>query len=328
MKREKLRFQSLESRTMLTVFMVEPGDKIQDAIDSAAANPGADTVLIRSGEYEENLEIEDSDSLTIQGIGEVTIKAADSGEDVIDMRDASGDVTLRNLNLSGGERGVDANKKSGAKGGSLTLQRVNIDADEKDALKAEELDSLVVIKSTFQSGDDGMDIEDTSNVRIIQSSVVDTSDACADDPQNCQSVADDGIAIDDADSVLIVGGEYAHAIGEDDEGKPTGEGIDIDSSGRIRVINVDVHDNGKNGLQIEANGETISSVFIAGSTFDNNADDGIEIVANDDGEIENVRLVGNSSNDNGGAGYNIDTDGNVAGAGNTASGNASDTLPG
>ena len=97
------------------------------------------------------------------------------------------------------------------------------------------------------------------------------------------------------------------------------EGIDIDSSERIRVINVDVHNNGKNGLQIEANGETISSVHIAGSTFENNAEDGVFISDKDDGEVDgeikNVRLVGNASNNNGGGGYNVDIEGDVTAAG-------------
>ena len=67
MKREKPQFQQLESRSMLTVFMVEAGGSIQDAIDAASANPGADKVMIKPGVYEENLVIVDSDSLTIQG---------------------------------------------------------------------------------------------------------------------------------------------------------------------------------------------------------------------------------------------------------------------
>ena len=43
----------------------------------------------------------------------MTIEAADPEEDVIHMRDAAGDVSLKNLNLSGGDRGIQANKEGG-----------------------------------------------------------------------------------------------------------------------------------------------------------------------------------------------------------------------
>ena len=84
--RNQLSVESLERRAMLTTLFVESGavggdgsaaapfGTIQDAVEAAAALPGDDTVKIAGGVYEENIEIEDSDALTLHGNGQVTIK--------------------------------------------------------------------------------------------------------------------------------------------------------------------------------------------------------------------------------------------------------------
>ena len=63
--------QTLETRALLTTFHAIDFGSIQEAIDAAAANPGADTVAIAPGVYQENLEINDaSGALTLRGTGQ------------------------------------------------------------------------------------------------------------------------------------------------------------------------------------------------------------------------------------------------------------------
>ncbi|MCA9266305.1 MAG: hypothetical protein KDA60_20735, partial [Planctomycetales bacterium] len=61
--------EGLETRRMLATFAVNGTDftTIQSAVDAAAANPGADTVLISSGTYAENVLVQDAGPVTLLG---------------------------------------------------------------------------------------------------------------------------------------------------------------------------------------------------------------------------------------------------------------------
>jgi pectin methylesterase-like acyl-CoA thioesterase len=84
----RLRVEMLECRTMLTTYFVgasatggsgapdDPYGLIQDAVNAAAASPGPDMVVLRPGQYTENIKITDSNPVTVQGIGEESIQAA------------------------------------------------------------------------------------------------------------------------------------------------------------------------------------------------------------------------------------------------------------
>jgi hypothetical protein len=79
-----------------TVWTVENGESIQDAIDSATAG---DTILVEPGIYEEYLEV--NKRLTIEGTGEDVIILS-PGNDFNMVRIPSSDVTLKNLVFDGG----------------------------------------------------------------------------------------------------------------------------------------------------------------------------------------------------------------------------------
>jgi hypothetical protein len=67
---------------------------IQRAVDEAAGMAGADMIRIASGEYVEDLTIEDTNKVMLAGGGGTVINADDPDEHVI--RIESGDVTIAN----------------------------------------------------------------------------------------------------------------------------------------------------------------------------------------------------------------------------------------
>jgi hypothetical protein len=349
-----LRVEGLERRAMLTTFFVEAGadgdgdgsanapyGTIQQAVNDAAALEGDDTILIAAGVYEENVEIDDDDSVTLKGRGDVIIRHPEldpedeeaEPEDVIDAK-GDGDLTLQNITVEGlnigedlGGRGIDIKVD-----GSVTLINVNVSGTDGDALRTRDFESLTVKNGNFSSlNADGMDIEDGGSVTITNTNASDNDD--------------EGLEVDDVESIVVTGGEFN---GNEDDG------IDIDNSTNIRVVNVTSVGNGGNGLQVEAGGEcdlediiedgchfdldVIMSVTVIGSHFSGNDENGIQIVegtypADDedgepDGAVEAVTLIGNTSNGNTEAGYAIDVTGSVDGRGNRANGNADNTLPG
>ena len=347
-----LRLEGLEKRAMLTTIFVEAGadgdgsanapfGTIQDAVDAAEELAGDDTIQIAAGVYEENVEIDDDEGVTLKGHGDVTIKHPEldpddeeaEPEDVIDAR-GDGDLTLQNINVVGlnigedlGGRGIDVRVD-----GSVTLINVNVAGTDGDALRTRDFGSLTVKNSSFSSlNADGIDIEDGGSVIITHTN--------ANDNDN------EGLEVDDVESIVVTGGEF-NGNGDD--------GIDIDNSADIRVINVTSLENAGNGLQVEAGGEcdtediiddgcefdvdVIMSVTVVGSHFAGNGENGIQIVEGTypsdddagvpDGVVEALALIGNTASGNTEAGYDIDVTGSVDGRGNRAKDNADDTLPG
>ncbi|MCA9216954.1 MAG: right-handed parallel beta-helix repeat-containing protein [Planctomycetales bacterium] len=318
--RNSLRVESLESRAMLTTLFVESGavggdgsanapfGSIQEAVDAAAANPGDDTVMIGAGVYEENVEIEESDALTLKGQGNVVIRHpeidVDGGDEPDDIIDAEGDVTFQNLNLEGlligddlGGRGIDA------KDGSFTLINVSVTGTDGDAVRFRDFGSLDIRNSTFSSLDaDGMDIEDGGSVRISNTDASDNDD--------------EGLEVDRVDLIEVVGGSF---LGNGDDG------IDIDSASVVRVVNVVSEGNGGNGFQAEA--ETIDmDVTLIGSRLNDNDENGVQVVE-DGASVVQLTLIGNLSTNNVEAAFDIDISGSTKSKGNKASGNGDDSIP-
>ena len=212
-------------------------------------------------------------------------------------------------------------------------QLSNLDLSYGDGLRVEHDESstasVKILHSSFENGDDGMDLSEIDSIRIIHTSAEnnDGQGLEVDDSGSIHVVGaqlinnDEGLEIDDAESARIVGGTFA---------ENTDEGLDIDNVSKISVINVSSHGHEEgSGLQVEADEEDspISSVKIVNSNFDNNGEDGVQIVVDDGSEIENLKLNGNSSKGNAGYGYNIDPVGKLKSHGNDASGNADDTIP-
>lgn len=325
-----LRFENLEGRAMLTTIFVAPGadgdgsadspfGSIQDAVEAADDAPGDDTIMIAAGVYEENVDINDDDALTLKGQGDVIIRhdpeipmeEDDDGTlvpDPDDIIEAEGNVTFQNLTIEGlnldedfGGRGIDAEE------GTFIFINVDISGTNGDSLRVRDFDGLTIQNSSFSSVDaDGMDIEDGGTVLISN------TDASHND--------DEGLEVDRVDSIVVTGGQFLFN-GDD--------GIDIDSSVEIRVVNVFSQGNAGNGFQVEAEEGDILSVEVIGSRFLDNGENGIQIVEDsEEDSILWVSLKGNTSSGNALAGYELVVSGDVDAKGNKASGNADNTLPG
>ncbi len=324
MARRSLKLESLELRSMLTTLFVESGAEngdgtakapfgsIQEAIDAAAARPGADTVSIGRGVYTELLDIDDADALTIKGRGDVTVQFP-ATQPIQDVIESKGNVTFQNLTVEGpNQEGDTSSRGIDAQDGIVKLLNVRIWGTGSDTLRVRDAEKIEIINSLFsQSLDgDGIDIEDSGHVRVVHSTVRDNSD--------------EGLEVDNVDSIFVVGGCYTGN---------GGEGIDIDNSDEIRVVNVVASRNGGSGLQIEAGDDDdadldiITKISIVGSRFENNSLHGVEIVAAQDGVIEELELLGNWSVENTDMAFNIGASKVLKALGNKAWGNGDDTLP-
>lgn len=129
-----------------------PFATIQRAIDEAdeSTTPGADTIIIEEGTYEEILTIEDDDALTLQGNGDVIFDGDEDadgyyGFNAIIVTDT--DLTLERMTITD-----DANEATfhvDQDGGALTLTDVDFIGGGRFAVMARGLDALTVSGSTF-----------------------------------------------------------------------------------------------------------------------------------------------------------------------------------
>ncbi len=286
-----------------------PFGTIQEAVDAAAAEPGANDIKIATGEYVENIAIEDSDPVTLKGQGDVLIKHPDidleNEEEPEDVIEAEGDVTFQNLSVEGlfigedlGGRGIDV------KDGSFVFRNVSVFGTDGDSIRVRDFGELTIINADVSSlNADGFDIEDGESFSIRSS--------------NANDCDDEGLEVDRVDSVEVVGGEFS---GNGDDG------IDIDDSTAIRVVNIYSSNNEGNGYQTEAEDREVESIELIGSDLINNGENGVQLV----GEEMPIHFVSLRSNDSVGNvefGYEILTLGEVVARGNKASDNGDNTLP-
>ena len=301
-----LRVEPLEMRAMLTTFFVDadlgddanPGSAgqpfatIQRAIDEAddAVTAGADRVVIRPGTYVENLTIDDADPLILRGTGASQVVAADDSENVIDI--LAGDVTIRNLRVTGGDNGIEAT------GDSLTLVDVDATGNERHGLSAEEIGNVTILRGNYSdNGRDGINVDEVEQFSAHNARVVGNDD--------------DGLQVEDADSVNVFGGRFSHN-GDDglkfediDEihlqrvtvrGNES-DGLDVEDSGTVDMVGGVYSGNGDEGAEFD----DIESVTILGGTFMNNADEGIDIDSTESASLEHVVAMFN-----GGSGLQMD----------------------
>ena len=302
----KLGAEMLESRAMLATFSVGAGESIQDAIDDAAALPGADVIEIAQGTYNENLDIDDADGVTLVGTGKHVVIKGVPGEHAIKIR-GGGDNTIENLKITGGGKdGINVKK------GSLTLVDVNASGNGDEGVQAEKMDSVTITGGNFKgNADDGIKVE-TTDIVTIQNVNVKENGGDGIDLEEIDLITvtnvvvngngDEGLEVDDSGTVLVDGGKFANNADE---------GIDIDNSNNITIRNVNVSDNGGSGLQIEGDDEDfpVLSVLVENSSFTDNAGDGIQIVEDGDGSIGDVTLTSIETTDNIESGLEIDISG-------------------
>ena len=311
---------------MLTTFFVEDGavggtgapndpfGSIQDAIDAAADSRGPDTVNIGPGDYQEILTIEDSDKLTIKGNG-ATVDPDDDDEHVIEIDD-SGDISIRDLTVSGGKDGINAddvtsliltnvqaidNADEGVSvedAGSVMVVGGNYSGNLDDGFKVETADTVTIVGGTFSDNDnfdpdpeeragDGIDLEDVGAIHVTN--------------VTAERNGDEGFEVDDSASVDVVGGTFSDNIDE---------GLDIDNSGQVRITGVVANGNGGSGFQFEADDTDfpVDSISITNSVFEDNGVDGVQIVE-DGSPVGKVRVTNVAARDNTEKGFNISVSG-------------------
>ncbi len=312
-----LSLESLEQRRMLTTFLVEEGGSIQDALDAAAASPGADTVLLSPGTYTENFKIEDDDALTLLGTGDVTIQAEepDEGEDPEDViKVKGGNVTIQNVSITGGDDGIDAQD------GDLTLIGVDVSENDGRGLESDDMGAVTITNSNFSNngddgikvdgadtvlisnvnasgnGDEGVETEEIGSVTILNSNFSGNDDhgikVEVADTVSIRNVVStdndgDGIKVEEADSVII---DNFVSTGNDD-------GIDLECVVSVSIFNVTANDNDDEGLEIDDS----DSVLVIKGTFNDNGDDGIDI--DNTREITVISVV---STGNTGSGFQVE----------------------
>jgi len=303
-----------------------PFQTLQLAIDVAAATAGPDTIHIAAGVYAENLEIDDPDKLTLAGKGSGVVLDG-GGSDVITIK--SGDVTISDLTITGGDDGIQTKGFEG----SLTLRNVDISENADRGLDAKEIGSVTISGSMFSAnGDDGIRVGDSDGEVFVHSVTIrhtvfldndgdgidlekiadiDVTDVTA------EANGDEGLEVDDSGSVSVVGGFYAN---NDDEG------IDVDDAQSIRVVSVVSMENGGSGFQHEAEGDfDTESVTIVNSVFSGNGVNGVEIVE-DEAEVAQVRLTNVTAENNDGSGLYVVISGTAKVTNITSEGNRDDDV--
>ena len=307
----KLKIETLERRSMLTTFFVdgaavEPGDgspnspfaTIQEGIDAAAEHGGADSVVIRPGNYVEKVQIDDPHALTLRGINGPVVQAPDALDDVISM--LSGDVTIQSLTVEGGKNGIVAT------GDTLTLINVNSqfneDPDLEDGVEdgngvvATDLNKVTITGGNYsnngneedqhgiridtvvelrlnnvtaqENGQHGLDANRIGTLEVIHGTFDNNLDG-------------DGIHVDRTGSLRVVGGTFS-----DNDG----DGIDVRRTDSTEVAGAQVNRNGNEGLEVDDSG----TVKVNGSTFLQNDEEGLDI----DDTVE-IILIGVRSNGDG-----------------------------
>ena len=165
-----------------------PLETIQAGIDAAAASPGADTVHVAAGNYVETLSIADPNRLTIDG-GGATVTPADAGDDVIEI--GTGNVTVRDLNVSGGDKGFDVDDAT-----ELNLVDVDVSGTDDDCVNAKNVTRLNVLRGSYTSdGDHGLSIEGIGAASL--------QDVTADNN------GDRGVNAEDVGNMVVDGGSFS-----------------------------------------------------------------------------------------------------------------------
>jgi len=301
---------------------VAPGGSIQQALDLADATPGPDTVILRAGEYHENLLIEDAGPVKLLGIGQVTIVSTDPGAHVILA--IGGEVTIQNVTVTGGDDGINA---SGCE--SLSLIKVDALCNGDEGVDAEFVLNFSVISSRIMNnGDHGLQIEGTAETQVkilhgfiatnggdgikvaVAAGVEVTSSLCIgnDDGMDLDDVGsikvrstlsfgnnDEGMEVDGAGSVQIIASSF--------QGN-TGEGIDTDDVSEIALVAVACRDNGGSGFQTVAESVNTGTISIISSLFSDNGVDGVQLLERS-GTIAAVKMNGVVTRDNIKSGLNI-----------------------
>ncbi len=265
-----------------------PFATVERGVAAAAEQPGDDTVIIRAGNYIENVVINDFDALTLSGSG-AEVSAADDEAPTLAI--VSGDVKIRGLSITGGDPGIEAEPRDDANV-SLMLLDCTIGGNNGRGVNAEKVDFVRIVGGSYNGNDgDGIKIKKVNTVHVEGAEFI-GNDSDGLDLEEISSAAlvrlivnengDEGIEVDDSDFIFVRGCQVS---GNHDDG------IDLDNTAHVKVVNCvstgngDVGSLGGNGLQVEADDEEfpVESVVIINSVFSENGENGIHVV--EDGAV-------------------------------------------
>ena len=260
----------------------DPFLTIQKAIAAAALEPGADVIQIAAGQYTENLVIDDADGLTLSGCADAELGANPLNDAV---KVSSGDVTITNLAISNGKKGISAGAAA-----SLTLHDLFVTGNLSDGLNAVNVADVTVSGCTFQANGGAAIKVQFANRLVVSHCTLEANTGRGirvDDVRkvvvsHCQILdhGDDGFkmvgkVLSPADTSLVIGDTLVSGSGDD--------GIDLEALGDIRLTNVTVEGTiGDDGVSIDDS----SSVSVTGGAYADNHAEGLDI-----DDVRSIRLV-------------------------------------
>ncbi len=284
----RTRMETLEDRRVLAnYFVFGNGDSIQDAVNDAANDGVDDYIFLKSDTYYQDININDSDSLTIVGLGNVVLRPGNNETMTINN---SEDVTLKNLTFrdSDGDDALLVNNTY-----RLTLYDVQIFDSDFDGLEANSVNTIDIHNSRFnRNGDNGIELNNVGNVylRDVQASYNGFN--------NDEDGRNNGVAYINgrgSESQSNGFGTYAGhlEIYSGDYSKNGTDGIYTEGVEKVDIDTIYANDNYEDGVDVEDSSYNYAEeLTIHYAATDANGDDGVESNA-DYVSIDNFRALHN-----------------------------------
>ena len=284
------RMETLEDRRVLsTVHMMgddfyvpNNGHSIQEAIDAAEANSGADRILVASDNYHEQLYIDDDYPLEIIGIGNVYLNGNNFDGNIVNINNSK-HVTLKNLTIRNAEDdGIDAEYTD-----KITLYNVHSLNNDDDGLDAEHVDYVYAHNSKFNNNDDnGIELRNVgyAYLKDVQASY-NGDDVGSGDSRNSGITFENGnnepaaAAVATNGLVAIPGVFGVLEIFSGDFSRNERGGIYTDGVAEVKIDTIFANANGEDGVDVEDYNGQPDLVDINYAAFDANGEDGAELDA-------------------------------------------------
>ncbi len=275
----------------------------QEAVDRAGSNSGFNNVFLAPGNYR-GVYISDNDLLKVfgQGASPSDVMIEEFG-DVIRINGGS-DVRLFNMAIDGFDDESSFSDANGIYANGLDYLYLNnvVSRDNiGSGLYAENVTKVKLYHSTFEDNgnhgaylydgnkvrsvgsdfsnnwDDGMQIEDYSRLEMIDSHAHNNGWLDVGNAFEIQS-GGDGVEADYVDSIRFVGGSYNH----NDR-----HGIDIDYANDVTLIAVEASYNDSRSDSRGVRARSIyESAVVDGGVFQENGDDGVNIVGENFADLQ------------------------------------------
>ena len=258
----QFQLESLEDRRLLAAF--GPGEvarlddgtgfaTIQEALDAAAAAPGANTVEVARGTHSEHLVIDDTDHVRLVGAGSSgSVRIVGNGEarPIIDVI-LSNDVELMNFLVRDSEMdGIRVTGGQSFPGSSMDLTLGSVQSVENvgDGLHVDGADSVSIFHGGFnQNQGDGVELNQVGDV------ILEDVNANANDP---------GLAISGASSLHVTDSAFNNNSDHGIQLQDIAGDVTID---KTQAYNNDADNNGVgDGLNV-TDGSDLDNVSVGGS---------------------------------------------------------------